>query len=264
MYQKDITNAFSNHNDLVTISFFKYKGTNIFWALKEMQLSKKPLAEVPGLSFFKIMGSGSGVGFKKPDIKVYALVSVWKNPTYAKNFFRTSRIFKGLKDHSKEWWTLFMEPISSKGEWSKTNPFIPVKNYHDNGPVAVFTRASLTPKTLLNFCNSSTGLSELIKEQDGLIFSKSLGEYPVLQQATFSIWENKRAVQLFAYHMESHPELNKIKNDADLFTEFRIMQTEGNWGGIKLILNEEDKLSGEAVHNLIKQSLPENTKIINK
>ncbi len=263
MYPTDIA-ATSNNSGLVTISFFKYTGKNVLWALSEMHFAKKPLSETPGLTFYKLMGSGGGDGFSlKPDFNVYALIGIWKTKEYAKNFFRTSKVFRGFKDHCQKCWTLQMEPIKTKGKWNKINPFLPLSSdLGYDGKIAVLTRATISTKHLFSFWNSVPGVSEILKMQDGLIFSKGLGEYPLFQQATFSIWENKRALHLFAYHSQKHKEVidkthAKGWYKEDLFTEFKILETEGEWEGINFSFSEEEKRRSEAIHDILKQSLSE-------
>lgn len=271
MSQIDITTTFSENQHLVTISFFKYKGTNILWALKEMQMAKKPLSETPGLNFFKLMGSGGGNGFSlKPDFNVYALVAVWKNKNYSKNFFRTSKVLRGFKDRSKEWWTIYMAPLKSKGYWNKLNPFLPVtSDTQYEGPVGVLTRATISPQHLLSFWKPVPAVSEILKDQDGLLFSKGIGEYPLFLQGTFSLWKSKRDVQLFTYHFQKHEDVVEKTNkigwyNEDLFAEFKILETEGSWEGIQLFLTDGENRRGEAVHDLINQTLSANKKIITK
>ncbi len=272
MYPTDLTTltditTLTNSQSIVTISFFKYTGKNIFWAFKEMGSSKKPLSEIPGLLFFKMMGSGGGDGLSiKPDFSVYAFLGVWKNSNYARNFFKSAKVFKGFKKHCKEWWTLFMSPLKSIGKWNKINPFLPVttdQNYE--GPIAVLTRATISFRHLINFWKAVPGVTGILKEQDGLIFYKGIGEYPIFQQATFSLWENKRAVQLFAYHSEQHKAVIKKTTETgwyneDLFAEFKILSTEGNWQGIQLFLSQEKKRRGDAIHDLINQTLSDKTR----
>jgi len=265
MFPTDLK-VFTNNQSIVTISLINYTGLDMLWALKEMQLAKKPLSEIPGLTFYKLMGSGGGNGFSlKPDLGVYALVAVWKNRNYAKNFFKASKVFKAFKEHSSQWFTLYMCPLKAKGSWNKKNPFLPATPDHEyEGPIAVLTRATISISHLVTFWKSVPAVSEILKEQEGLLFSKGFGEYPVFQQATFSIWENKRALQLFAYHSKSHKDVINKTNEIgwyneDLFAEFKIIEQEGSWDGISLSLQNQEKRNGEAIHDLINQTLSEKT-----
>lgn len=254
---------------VVTISFFKYKGLDKVWGLTQMQRAKEPISEIPGILFHKLMGSGGGNGFSlKPDFSVYALLTVWKNINYAKNFHKTSKLFREFKNHSHEWWTLYMIPVKSEGKWGGENPFVPASNtIKDDEPVAIFTRATISPRHLVSFWNSVPGVSDILKEQDGLLFSKGLGEYPIVQQATFSIWESKRAMTNYAYENDIHKDvIGKTRQhgwyNEDLFSEFKIIDSNGSWEGtdpLRGYLNKPKEKSKEmfSIESLLKQSVSE-------
>ena len=68
---------------VTTISFFKYR-TNKFWAFKQMYLAFELLSKVPGLNFFKLLGTGAGAGFSLyPDFSTYAILCVWEKESFA-------------------------------------------------------------------------------------------------------------------------------------------------------------------------------------
>ena len=70
---------------VTTISFFKYK-SNKFWAFKQMYLAFEVLNKVPGLNFFKLLGTGAGAGFSLyPDFGTYSILCVWKDRLSACN-----------------------------------------------------------------------------------------------------------------------------------------------------------------------------------
>ena len=73
-----------NISVLTTISFFKYE-KNKFWAFTQMSRSFDSLSKTNGLSFFKLLGTGSGTGFSLyPDFSTYAILCVWENESNAK------------------------------------------------------------------------------------------------------------------------------------------------------------------------------------
>ncbi|CAN5172713.1 hypothetical protein BH23BAC1_BH23BAC1_38840 [soil metagenome] len=236
MSLNDLTIKNSPH-PIVTISFFKYKGIKKFWGFAQMQLAKKPISETPGLTFFRLMGSGGGNGFSlKPDFSVYALITVWKNKNYARNFHKTSKVFRDFKKHSHKWWTLYLTTLKSKGKWDRVNPFFPVSgsSQEDIFPIAVLTRATISPRHLVNFWKHVPAVSEMVQDQEGIIYSKGIGEYPLFLQATFSIWENKAAMRNYAYQSELHKDIIGKTHKfgwykEELFSEFKILESEGTW-----------------------------------
>lgn len=238
----DLAVKYSPH-PIVTISFFNFQGIEKFWGFTQMQLAKKPISETPGLTFFRLMGSGGGNGFSiKPDFSVFALVAVWKNKNYAKNFHKTSQVFRDFKKHSKHWWTLYLSTTKSKGKWDKVNPFFPVStpSPEDNLPIAVLTRATISPTQLFNFWKHVPAVSDVLQDQEGLIFSKGIGEYPLILQATFSIWENKASMKNYAYQSKLHKDIISKTQEygwykEDLFTEFKINESEGTWNTSNIV-----------------------------
>ncbi|MFQ3269562.1 MAG: hypothetical protein ACI9B2_001372, partial [Flavobacteriales bacterium] len=58
---------------ITTISFFNYRGLlNKVWAFAMMQFAHKFLQNISGQSFYKLMGSGKGMGFNPmPDWSTY-------------------------------------------------------------------------------------------------------------------------------------------------------------------------------------------------
>jgi hypothetical protein len=70
----------------------------------------------------------------------------------------------------------------------------------------------------------------------GLIYTKGIGEAPLVQMATFSIWENAAALKNFAYNSVEHREAIKKTHQInwykeEMFTRFQPYRSIGNWGG---------------------------------
>lgn len=61
------------------------------------------------------------------------------------------------------------------------------------------TRATIKKKYLLDFWKMVPEISIIQREYSGLIFSQGVVEIPLLEQATFSIWENIQSMEEFAY-----------------------------------------------------------------
>ena len=49
---------------ITTLTFFRFATlSDRFWAFGQMQFAHAHLARTPGLTFYKLMGSGKGAGF---------------------------------------------------------------------------------------------------------------------------------------------------------------------------------------------------------
>ena len=81
---------------ITTITFFKYQGLlHKIWAFGMMQFAHGYLQSVSGQQFYKLMGSGKGMGFNPlPDWSVYALLQVWENEETADAFFANAKLMQ--------------------------------------------------------------------------------------------------------------------------------------------------------------------------
>ncbi|MEM7549880.1 MAG: DUF3291 domain-containing protein [Bacteroidota bacterium] len=206
---------------LVTITFFHFKGlSNCFWALKMMQFAHKPLSEIEGLQFYKLMGSGGGNGFAwHPNFGVFAMLCCWDEPEYFHQFKEKSSILKAYEQRSEKRKTYYLNPASTQGTWSGQKPFKISEEKKTNGKLAILTRATIKTKELTYFWKKVPKISEQIKSSDGCEFSIGIGEWPVFQQATFSVWESQDAMKKFAYNHKLHAEAIKLTKERDWYSE---------------------------------------------
>lgn len=226
-------------NNITTLTFLKYSSLkNKIWGFGMMQFAHAHLQRQQGIKFYKLMGSGKGFGFNPlPDWSTYALLVVWENESYANDFFNQAELFKKYKNHTKETWTLFLKNIIARGEWSKQNPF--EKSNHldaQNKFLCIITRATIKWSQLIPFWKYVPTSEKPLLQNDGLIFTKGIGEVPIIQMATFSIWKNKEALQNFAYQSKEHRKaIEKTKSlnwySEELFARFQPYRSMGTWGG---------------------------------
>ena len=221
---------------VVTISFFKYKGLKKIWGMQQMQLAKGPVGTSPGLQFFKLLGSGDGFSLK-PDFSTYGLLCVWSNIQVARNFFHESAAFDRFRNNTAEQWTIYMHPVHAHGKWSGAAPFQINKNFVvQNELLAVITRATLHTKHVWRFWQYVPKAGAAVHTHDGLIFTKGIGELPVIQQATFSLWRSRKDMMDFAYKNPFHTEVIQKTRELgwykeELFARFTPFYTEGSWNG---------------------------------
>ena len=143
---------------------------------------------------------------------------------------------KGTDTHS----TLYLEPYHAHGLWDGKNPFSANGNGstigqppNDNTPVAVLTRATIRPGALVDFWQYvPTARQKLIDHKDNLLFAIGVGEKPVVQQCTISVWRNRAAVEQFAYRQSGHKEVVRRTRDRrwyseELFARFTVLKAEG-------------------------------------
>ncbi|MEX1189128.1 MAG: DUF3291 domain-containing protein [Bacteroidia bacterium] len=207
-----------------------------------MQFAKKDLADVKGLTFYRLMGSGKGQGFNPmPDWSIYCLLQVWNSEDEAETFFADSSLMKQYAEHSHELFTLYMRNISAGGLWSGKNPFEKGIDLDASLPIAVITRATIKWNWLIRFWKYVPTSHETLNENEGLIYTKGVGEVPVIQMATFSLWKNLESVKQFAYKSKQHQEAitRTRKNNwykEELFSRFQPYKSSGTWEGKDLLL----------------------------
>jgi heme-degrading monooxygenase HmoA len=213
---------------MLTISLINYS-KNKYWAFKQMQLLPPQLAKIKGSEFVKLLGTGSGFGFSLwPDFSTYALLMKWENENQAEDFFQDSNEFKELKSRSNKIETHYLESLGAHGSWYGKNPF-PEKAEYSGGKIAVITRARININKLPRFWKFVPKASQAIKNAKGLIYTKGIGEWPLIEQATFSIWENEQAIKDYAY-ADIHKEIiGKVKKEnwykEELFSRFNYIKS---------------------------------------
>jgi heme-degrading monooxygenase HmoA len=223
---------------ITTLSFCKYTSLrNKFWGLKMMQFAHKGLANTNGLTFYRLLGSGRGKGFNPfPDWSVYCLLQVWESEEAAHAFFNSSELMKQYTHRTDELFTLYMKNISAGGTWVGKTPFKKGADLDPNLPIAVITRATIKWNWLIRFWKYVPTSQEALDGNEGLIYTKGVGEIPIVQMATFSLWKNFEAVKQFAYNSKQHQEAIRRtrKNDwyrEELFARFQPYKSVGTWGG---------------------------------
>lgn len=224
---------------IVTISFFRFHGfQQKYWAFSMMQLAHSQImSEASGLTFYKLLGSGGVDGFSwKPNFGVYGFLGVWEDEKHAHHFFRNSKIFNQYTDRSTEFFTTYLSSIKSHGTWSKVNPFLTDESVQTIGSIAVLTRATIRASKLPEFWFKVAGVSDTLKNYKGRRFSIGIGEWPLIQQATFSIWNSQEEMMDYAYKNPIHRKV--IHNtrargwySEELFARFSISKLEGTWDG---------------------------------
>ena len=194
---------------------------------------------MPGLVMGFMMGSGAGEGFSIiPDWSTYALLCQWESMDKMLSFFENHAVNHRLLQVSDESWTVAMAFTKGHGTWYGNEPFEPQVTYNPGSKIAIITRATIRPSKALDFYRNVPRVSRSVSHANGRLFSKGIGEWPLLQQATFSVWQNEEAVNEFAYAQRTqHAAIVKKTHDAkwykeELFARFHILASWGNWNGI--------------------------------
>nr|WP_306115651.1 MULTISPECIES: spheroidene monooxygenase [unclassified Roseovarius] len=201
-----------------------------------MGLARPQMRKLQGVGFWKLCGSGTGEGFTPiPNTAVYAILATWPDEATARQQTQSACIFRRYRKRSSESWTVFLAPVSSRGEWSGKSPFDPTEDGL-NGPVAALTRATLRPLAALRFWRRVPDISDVIGDDGNVIFKIGVGEVPLMHQITFSIWPDTQTMAAFARADGPHARAIRAVRDGNWFREelyarFRILGDSGTWHG---------------------------------
>ena len=223
-----------------TITIYTLKPGHRRWGLAQMGTSPPVLRRVPGLRFFKLLGSGAHNGFGLwPNLDRYGFMAVWEDAAAATAFFARHPLWHTYQTRSAERWTLELAPVKSQGLWDGQTPFdypAPVLPPADHAPMAVLTRASISWRKTRRFWQFVEPTSAALATAGGVRAAIGLGELPVVRQATFSVWESAQAMQQFAYRDARHREVIQLTHrekwySEELFARFRVLSSAGTLDG---------------------------------
>jgi hypothetical protein len=229
---------------VTSLTLFGIKKGHWRWGLTQMGSMPKRLRQVPGLSFFKLLGSGKDRVFSLlPDFYQYGLMATWTSAEAADAFLLDSPVLDEYRRHSHELWTIKMMPVRSHGFWDGINPFAPAETESQiPGPLAVLTRASIRLKSLPAFWRYGAQTSQDLTGAAGLLAAIGLGELPYVRQATFSLWASEATMRQYAYGSAAHQQvIRKTRADhwysEELFARFRVISASGTWKGRNPLLD---------------------------
>lgn len=221
----------------VTLSLFRFApGADRLWALAMMGGARGAMARLPGLEFWKLLGSGTGEGFTpRPNWAVYAILGVWKNAQSARRETQDAPVFRRYRARAQEAWTVFLSPASVRGAWSGRTPFN-AQQPVAKGPLAALTRAALRPQAALRFWNRVPDISAAIGADRNVIFKIGVGEVPLLHQVTFSIWPDAASMAHFARADGPHARaIDAVRRGCwfreELYARFAVVGSHGTWEG---------------------------------
>lgn len=224
------------------------------------------LGTVPGLRFWRLLGTGRGEAMTlSADLRRWALVAVWEDEDAARDFLR-GPVSGRLDEGAVERWDALLRLRSVRGGWGgvawralpgagpdpgppdarapgagagpAASPGLgagPGEAGHA-GPVLVLTRASIRLRRLRAFYSAIGPVETALLGAGGRLRSLGAGEWPVARQATVSIWRTPGDAEAFAYAGRPHAEVVRATRvegwyAEELFARFSVRTLAGTWGG---------------------------------
>ena len=209
-----ITNPKSLHLTYYIDQFFLKK--NKFWMFKLMgaYTFNKNLINSNGLKFIKLLGTGSKDGFSViPDFSSYVMITSWENDINRKKFIDENELFNEIINNSSKRIEIKIDPYNYIGSWNGINPF-KNKSSYKKGKIVVLTRARVRLNKLVNFFVNTSLAAKSINSKKGAEYYKGVGELPIIEQATISIWKSEQSMKDYAYSDKNHLKIiNKARKN---------------------------------------------------
>ena len=194
----------------------------------QVAIGRRIARNIPGVTFAKLMGTGTGKTFTPSDADLRQWVLLFVTEDF--DTLNTSSFIKRWKKRAHDSEMMVLNPISSHGRWSKKEPFTISKSAQTAGPVVAITRARLRWRQALRFWRSISPVVEDLHTSAGLIFSIGIGEAPIGLQGTLSLWRSDGDLRQFAYknspHQRAISDTEKYHwYSEELFARFELINT---------------------------------------
>jgi len=228
--------AASHPGACVSLSFHRFGSAwQRLWVLGQMGAARLTLPRVPDIGAWKLCGSGAHQGFVPiPNPSVWAILATWPDEATARARIAEARPFTDWANHAAERWTVFLAPTSARGQWAGAEPFT-VSAEPAPGPVAALTRATVKPRVAAQFWRRTPDLNRAIFADPNVVFRIGIGEVPLMQQVTFSIWPDTATMAEFARKGLHADAIRAVREGnwfrEELYARFRILGAEGTWAG---------------------------------
>ncbi len=222
-------------SSVICIDVWRIKRTSVLRALLNMARQRRTLRNMPNVTFFKLLGTGSGRTFtiRDADTTHWVVLTAWNSITGPAQFAQSNAAAQWnsiATAHAQ----LVLEPLSSKGQWGGYEPFNAHPDPTWNGLTAALTRANIKVRWWRQFWKSVPPVAIDLNNTPGLITSLGIGEAPVGLQGTFSVWSSNESISNFAIKQQPHRDVIRRTHETgwykeELFARFKVIGATGTY-----------------------------------
>jgi hypothetical protein len=205
-----------------------------------MGFDRRSLRRMPGITFVKLLGTGSGRTFtpRDADPHHWGVLACWRDPDGPARY-EAGRSHEAWSGSAYEQGRVLLRPLVSRGTWAGRQPFGDPVAHRWDGRVAAVTRARIKPALWRTFWSAVPPVSGDLRAVDGLDLAIGIGEAPVGLQGTFSMWSSNAALTEFAHRRSPHVEVMRRTHDVEwyaeeLFARFAVIDSRGTCSGTAL------------------------------
>jgi hypothetical protein len=188
---------------------------------------------VPGLAFFRLLGTGRGADTgPSADLRRTALFAVWEADSALDRFLAAP---PAPWARAAERYDVRLRGIGGHGTWRGVPVLEGLEQGGHAGPIAVVTRADVRAAAWRRFRAAGPAVSSELQGAPGLLAVAGVGELPVGRLGTFSLWSGIDALRAFARSPRHAEVVRRTRAERwygeELFARFEPFGSSGTWDG---------------------------------